>query len=44
MFKFKIMSKFLPTSGFICTDPKEFDLNRYTSHSSKGCVVEVVLE
>ena len=29
-----IMSKFLPTSGFKWIDPKEFNLNRYTSNSS----------
>ena len=38
------MSKFLPTSGFKWTDPKEFDLNKCTSNSSKGCVLEVDLE
>ena len=38
------MSKFLPTSGFKWIDPKEFDLNKYTSNSSKGCVIEVDLE
>ena len=38
------MSKFRPTSGFKCTDPKEFDLNKYTSNSLKGCVLEVDLE
>ena len=38
------MSKFLPTSGFKWMDPKEFDLNKYTSNSSKGCVLEVDLE
>ena len=38
------MSKFLPTSGFKWIDPKEFDLNRYTSNSSKGCVQEFDLE
>ena len=27
------MSKFLPTSGFKGIDPKEFDLNKYTSNS-----------
>ena len=36
--------KFLPTSGFQCMDPKEFDLNKYTSSSSKGCALEVDLE
>ena len=38
------MSKFLPISRFKGTDPKEFDFNKYNSHSSKGCVVEVDLE
>ena len=38
------MSKFLPTSGFKWTDPKEFDLNQYNSNSSKDCVLEVDLE
>ena len=35
---------FLPTSGFKWIDPNEFDLNKYTSNSSKGCVLEVHLE
>ena len=38
------MSKFLPISGFKWIDPKEFDLDKYTSNSSKGCVLEVDLE
>ena len=38
------MSKFLPTKGFKLIDPKEFDLNKYTSNSSKGCVLEADLE
>ena len=38
------MSKFFPTSGFKWLDPKEFDLNKYTSNSSIGCVLEVDLE
>ena len=38
------MSKFSPTSGFKWIDPKEFDLNKYTNNSSKGCVLEVDLE
>ena len=38
------MSKFLPTSGFKWINPKEFDLNKYTSNSSKGCILEVDLE
>ena len=37
-------SKFLPTSGFKWIDPNEFDLNKYTSNSSKGYVHEVDLE
>ena len=35
------MSKFLPTIGFKWIDPKEFDLNKY---SSKGCFLEDDLE
>ena len=38
------MSKFLPTSGLKWTDIKEFDLNKYTSNSSKGWVLEINLE
>ena len=38
------MSKSLSTSGFKWLDPKEFDLNKYTSNSSKGCVLEVDLK
>ena len=38
------MSKFLPTSGFKWIDLKEFDLNNYTSNSSKGCILKVSLE
>ena len=38
------MSKFLSINGFKWIDPKEFDLNKYTSNSSKGCVLEVDLE
>ena len=38
------MSKFLPTSGFKWIDPKEYDLNKYTSNSSKRSVLEVDLE
>ena len=37
------MFKFLPVSGFKWIDPKEFDLNKYTPNSSKGCVLEVIL-
>ena len=38
------MSKFLPTSGFKWIDPKEFDLNKYTGNSFKGCFLEADLE
>ena len=39
------MSRFRPTIGFKWIDPKKFDLNKYTSTSSKkGCVLEVDLE
>ena len=38
------MSKFLPANGFKQIDPKEFDFNKYTSNSSKGCVLEVDLK
>ena len=35
------MSKFLPTSGLKWIYPKEFDMNKYTSNSSKGCALKV---
>ena len=35
---------YLPTSGLKWIDPKEFDLNKYTGNSSKGCILEVDLE
>ena len=38
------MSKFLPTSVLKWMDPKEFDLNKHTSNSSKKCVLEVDLK
>ena len=38
------MPTFIPTSGFKWIDPKEFDLNKCTSNSSKGCVLKVDLE
>ena len=38
------MSKFLPTSGFKWINPKESDLNKYTSNSSKGRVLEFDLK
>ena len=33
------MSKFFPTSGFKWIDFKEFNLDKYTSNSSKGCIL-----
>ena len=39
-----VMSKFVQTGSFKWIDTKEFDLNKYTSNSSKGCVLEVDLE
>ena len=38
------MSKFLPTGRFKWIDPKGFDLDKNTSNSSKGCVLEVDLK
>ena len=38
------MSKFFPTSGFNWIDPKELELNKYTSNSSKGFGSEVDLK
>ena len=35
--------KFLPTSGFKWIDPKEFEMNKYTSNSSKRWAVEIKL-
>ena len=40
----KNQKKFLSTSGFKWIDPKEFDLNKYTSNTSKVCVFEIDLE
>ena len=34
------MSEFLPTCGFKRISPKAFNLNKYTSNSSKGFVLE----
>ena len=34
------MFNLFPTSAFKWIVPKEFDLNKYTSNSSKGCVLE----
>ena len=38
------MSRFLATSGFKWIEPKESDLNKCSSNSLKGCVLEVDLE
>ena len=38
-----VISKCLPTNGFKWIDPKEFDLNKYTGNSAKGCVLEIEL-
>ena len=38
------MSKFLPVNGFKWIDPKEFNLNKYSSNNSKENVLEVDLE
>ena len=38
------MSNFHPASRFKWIDPKVYDLNKYTSNSSIGCVIEVDLE
>ena len=38
------MSKFLSKGGFKWIDPKEFDLNKYTSNILKYCVLEVDFE
>ena len=42
--KNSIKFKFLPLSGFKWINSKEFNLNQYTSNSSKGCILEVDLE
>ena len=38
------ISKFLLTSGFKWINPRAFDLNKYTSNSSKKCVLEADLD
>ena len=38
------ISKFYPRTGFKWIDQKKFDLNKYTSNNSKGCVLEFDLE
>ena len=37
-------STFLPTSGFKWINPKEFDLNKYNSNSSKDCALKADLD
>ena len=38
------MFKFLPRSSIKRIEPREFESNKYTSNSSKDCVLEVDLE
>ena len=38
------VSKIFPAIEFKWIDPKEFDLNKYTSNRLKGCILEVDLE
>ena len=38
------ISKVRTTNGFKWIDPKDFDSNKYSSNSSKGCVSEVDIE
>ena len=38
------MPNFYSTSGFNWIDPREFDSNKYSNDSSKGCFSEVDLE
>ena len=38
------MSKLFPTSCFKWINSKEFDWNKYSSNSLKGCVLEVDLK
>ena len=38
------MAKFLPTSCFKWIDPKEFQLNKYTSNSLKRYILQIDLE
>ena len=38
------MSKVLSTKTFKWIDPKEFDLNKCSTNSLKGCILEVDLE
>ena len=39
-----VMSRFLPKSRLKWINPKERDLNKYTSNNSKGCFLKVHLE
>ena len=39
-----VIFKFFPTDRFKWIDPKESDLNKYSSNNSKGCISEVDLE
>ena len=39
-----VVSKFLPTSRFKWIEPKALNLKKYTSNSSKGCILEVDFE
>ena len=38
------LPKFLSTGGFKQMDLKEFESNKYSNNTSKGCVLEVYLE
>ena len=38
------ISKYLSTSKMEWTDPKNFNSNKYSSNSSKGCVIEIYVE
>ena len=38
------MSKFLPARWFKWIDPKDFDLNKHSSNSSRGYILEVDLK
>ena len=38
------MSSFLQRSGYKCIGPKEFYSNKYSTNSSKGCILKVYLE
>ena len=38
------MFKFLPTGGYQWIDSKEFNSNKYSSSSLRGCVFNIHLE